>query len=246
MLLEHLIDIGEQAAYAQLAAGEINAFYQAAKVKFDADPAFADRSRRRVVALQAGDPETLRLWRTLIDDSKQYYNAIYAGLGVTLTDADLAPESFYNPLLEDVCRDLEQAGHRGHQRRRAVRVPARLHRPGRQPAAADPAQERRRLRLRDHRHGRDQVPGQGPACRPDHLRGRLGAGAALRDGVRRRAAGRLAARLGHRRARRDRHGDRHRPEAVQVTQRRVGQADRPDRRGRLPGRGSDQGPVRRP
>jgi arginyl-tRNA synthetase len=110
MLLEHLIDIGEQAAYAQLAAGEINEFYQAAKVKFDADAAFADRSRRRVVALQAGDPETLRLWRTLIDDSKQYYNAIYARLGVTLTDADLAPESFYNPLLEDVCRDLEQAG----------------------------------------------------------------------------------------------------------------------------------------
>jgi len=55
MLLEHLADIGEQAAYAQLAAGEINEFYQAAKVKFDADPAFADRSRRRVVALQAGD-----------------------------------------------------------------------------------------------------------------------------------------------------------------------------------------------
>ena len=110
MLLEHLIDIGEEAAYAQLAAGEINAFYQAAKVKFDADPAFADRSRRRVVALQAGDPETVRLWRTLIDDSKQYYNAIYRRLGVTLTDADLAPESFYNSMLEDVCRDLEQAG----------------------------------------------------------------------------------------------------------------------------------------
>jgi arginyl-tRNA synthetase len=110
MLLEHLSDIGEQSAYAQLAEGEINEFYQAAKVKFDADPAFAERSRRRVVALQAGDQETLRLWRTLIDDSKQYYNAIYAKLAVTLTDADLAPESFYNPLLEDVCRDLEQAG----------------------------------------------------------------------------------------------------------------------------------------
>src|SRR6266702_338732 len=59
MLLEHLIDIGEEAAYAQLAGGEISAFYQAAKVKFDADP---------------------------------------------------APESFYNPMLDDVCRDLERAG----------------------------------------------------------------------------------------------------------------------------------------
>src|SRR5215472_10235294 len=110
MLLEHLLDIGEEAAYAQLAAGEINSFYQAAKVKFDADPAFADRSRRRVVALQAGDPESLRLWKMVVDDTKQYYNAIYRRLGVTLTDADAAPESFYNPMLEEVCRDLERAG----------------------------------------------------------------------------------------------------------------------------------------
>jgi len=110
MLLEHLVDIGEDAAYAQLAAGEINEFYQSAKAQFDADPEFADRSRRRVVALQAGDAETLRLWRAFVDDSKQYYNAIYRRLGVTLTDADLAPESFYNPMLDDVCRDLQQAG----------------------------------------------------------------------------------------------------------------------------------------
>src|SRR5712664_4607728 len=89
MLLEHLVDIGEDAAYAQLAAGEINEFYQSAKLKFDADPAFADRSRQRVVTLQAGHAETLRLWRMLVDDSKQYYNSIYRRLGVTLTDADL-------------------------------------------------------------------------------------------------------------------------------------------------------------
>ena len=110
LLLEHLKDVGEEAAYAQLAAGEINEFYQAAKASFDSDPAFADRSRRRVVALQAGEPESLRLWEMLINDSKQYYNLIYRKLGVTLTDADLDPESFYNPMLDDVCRDLEQAG----------------------------------------------------------------------------------------------------------------------------------------
>jgi arginyl-tRNA synthetase len=110
LLLEHLVDIGEEEAYAQLAAGEINAFYQAAKAKFDTEPGFADRSRRRVVALQAGEPETLRIWQMLISDSRQYYNAIYRKLGVTLTDADLAPESFYNAMLESVCDDLERAG----------------------------------------------------------------------------------------------------------------------------------------
>ncbi len=110
MLLEHLLDVGEKATYEQLAAGDINAFYQAAKVKFDTDPAFADRSRRRVVALQAGDAETMRLWQMLVNDTKQYYNAIYAKLGVTLTDADLDPESFYNPVLASVCDELQAKG----------------------------------------------------------------------------------------------------------------------------------------
>jgi arginyl-tRNA synthetase len=110
LLIEHLLDVGEEAARAALSAGEINAFYQAARTKFDADPAFAERSRHRVVALQAGDPETLRLWQDLVTDSRQYYNAIYQRLGVTLTDADLAPESFYNPMLADVCAELERDG----------------------------------------------------------------------------------------------------------------------------------------
>jgi len=110
MLLEHLLDVGEEATHDILAAGEINEFYQAAKRKFDADPPFADRSRRRVVALQSGDPATLRLWQVLVDDTEQYYNTIYARLGVTLTDGDLDPESFYNSMLADVCDELEAAG----------------------------------------------------------------------------------------------------------------------------------------
>ena len=110
MLLEHLLDVGEESANEQLAAGEINAFYQAANAKFKADPSFAERSRLRVVALQAGEPGTLRLWTMLINDTKKYYNTIYARLGVTLTDADLAPESFYNPMLADVCDELQAKG----------------------------------------------------------------------------------------------------------------------------------------
>jgi arginyl-tRNA synthetase len=110
MLIEHTLDVGDAAARDALSAGEINTFYQAARRKFDADPAFAERSRRRVVALQAGDEETLRLWQVLVDDSKQYYNTIYHRLGVTLTDADLAPESFYNSMLADVCDELQKSG----------------------------------------------------------------------------------------------------------------------------------------
>jgi arginyl-tRNA synthetase len=110
ILIEHLLDVGEDTALKELSAGEINAFYRAAQAKFESDPAFADRSRRRVVLLQGGDAGTLRLWQVLVDYSKQYYNTIYRRLGVTLTDEDLAPESFYNSMLASVCDELERDG----------------------------------------------------------------------------------------------------------------------------------------
>jgi len=110
MLIEHAQDIGEQATYDQLAGGEFTAFYQAARARFVADPAFADRARRRVVELQAGEASALRLWRLLVGDSMEYLRKLYATLGITLTDADMAPESFYNPMLASVCDELEQAG----------------------------------------------------------------------------------------------------------------------------------------
>jgi len=110
MLIEHAVDVGDQATYDQLAAGEFTAFYQAARTKFDGDPGFADRSRQRVVQLQAGDPQAMRLWQLLVDDSMAYLRTVYARLGVTLTDADMAPESFYNSMLSDVCAELEQRG----------------------------------------------------------------------------------------------------------------------------------------
>jgi arginyl-tRNA synthetase len=110
MLIEHVLDIGEEATYEQLATGEITAFYQAARAKFADDPAFADRARRRVARLQAGDEETMRLWQILVTDSMAYLTALYQRLGVTLTSDDMAPESFYNPMLADVCKELEADG----------------------------------------------------------------------------------------------------------------------------------------
>jgi arginyl-tRNA synthetase len=110
MLIEHAQDIGEQATRDQLAGGEFTAFYQAARAKFAADPAFADRARQRVVDLQAGQAQALSLWQRFVSDSMEYLSYIYARLGITLTDADMAPESFYNPMLASVCAELENAG----------------------------------------------------------------------------------------------------------------------------------------
>jgi arginyl-tRNA synthetase len=110
MLIEYLLDVGEDSPQAALLRSDPNAFYQAARREFDADPAFAERARKRVVDLQGGDPATLQLWQEIVDLSMDYLHRIYARLGVTLTDADIRGESFYNDLLADTVAALEADG----------------------------------------------------------------------------------------------------------------------------------------
>src|ERR1700733_2970535 len=110
MLIEYLLDVGEDSPEAALLRTDPNAFYQAARHKFDADPVFAERARKRVVDLQGGDPDTLRLWQDLVDMSKDYLHRIYGRLLVTLTDGDIRGESFYNDLLADTAARLEDEG----------------------------------------------------------------------------------------------------------------------------------------
>ena len=111
MLIEHLVDVGDDSPEAGLLRTDPNAFYQAARVKFDSDPVFADRARERVVKLQSGnDPATLALWAELVDMSKTYLHDTYARLRVTLTDEDIKGESFYNDMLAGVADDLTAEG----------------------------------------------------------------------------------------------------------------------------------------
>ena len=91
MLVELIIDEGIDALQLDLPAAE--ELYLRANKHFKADPEFADRARRRVVALQAGDESTLEIWRQLIAISLIGFHAAYNRLGVRLTDADLDGES---------------------------------------------------------------------------------------------------------------------------------------------------------
>ncbi len=108
MLIEHLLD--ERTGGRDSTVRELVAFYQAARARFDGDAAFAERARQRVVLLQGGDPDTLALWRRLIDLSVEHFSALYAQLGVTLRPGDVAGESAYNAALPAVVADLERAG----------------------------------------------------------------------------------------------------------------------------------------
>jgi arginyl-tRNA synthetase len=110
MLIEHLLDVGADSAEAALLTTDPNAFYQAARRKFEHEPAFTERARSRLVRLQAGDPDTLAIWQRLVDISREYLHQVYTRLDVSLTDADIRGESFYNDMLADTVSALVDSG----------------------------------------------------------------------------------------------------------------------------------------
>ncbi len=110
MLIEHLIDQGADAGDDRARIGDLNAFYKQAKARFDSEPDFADRARRRVVLLQSGDEATLAYWRQLHAESYRHFREIYERLNVRLEQRDIRGESAYNDELPDVVRELELAG----------------------------------------------------------------------------------------------------------------------------------------
>ena len=110
MLIEHLIDLGEENAAHELGVGDLDGFYKQARRKFEDSDEFKDRARQRVVMLQGGDADTLRLWNTLVHESTRYFNKVYSQLGVLLTDDDLMGESAYNHLLTTVVDRLSAQG----------------------------------------------------------------------------------------------------------------------------------------
>jgi len=90
--------------------GDLEQFYQEARAAYDNDPTFAERARARVVLLQSGDDETARLWHLLVNQSVGYFDEAFRRLGTKLTREDVVGESYYNPMLPGVVRDLAAKG----------------------------------------------------------------------------------------------------------------------------------------
>ncbi len=90
--------------------GDLENFYRQAKVRFDSDADFAERSRRAVVDLQRGDPETRRRWQRFIEISLSHCNEIYRRLGASLGPEHVMAESAYNDDLAAVIADLDARG----------------------------------------------------------------------------------------------------------------------------------------
>lgn len=86
--------------------GDLVALYKQAKVKFDQDSEFQEQARQEVVKLQAKEPESIKAWQLLCEQSRREFNKIYDLLAIKLTERG---ESFYNGFLPDVINDLETA-----------------------------------------------------------------------------------------------------------------------------------------
>ncbi len=111
MLIEHLLDLGSSGGdISAVDMADPNPFYQAARAKFDNDDDFKARARDRVVKLQSNDPETIALWRQLVEKSTAYFDTVYHQLGVLLTSDDIVGESAYHASLRSVVDRLAAAG----------------------------------------------------------------------------------------------------------------------------------------
>ena len=210
MLIEHLIDLGEERAAEHLSLGDLDGFYKEARAAFDASEEFQDRARQRSCCCRAATPRRNACGGLLVELSTKHFNTVYEMLGVHLTDDDLAGESTYQPLMPEVIERLRDLGLLVESRRRRRGVPARVHQPRRRPVAADRAEGRRRFQLCDQRSRVRDRPGRATRRRPDPVRRRRAAAAALPDGVRGRRDGRLAGAAPRGGARRVRQRARHR------------------------------------
>jgi arginyl-tRNA synthetase len=109
MLITYLREVSPDALTTAnaLEIGDLVEFYKQAKKRFDEDDNFKDTARQEVVRLQSGAEDTLHAWKLLCEQSRKEFQEVYDLLDVKLCERG---ESFYNPLLADVVKDLDKSG----------------------------------------------------------------------------------------------------------------------------------------
>ncbi|MEU3735040.1 arginine--tRNA ligase [Streptomyces sp. NPDC033538] len=115
MLIQYLLEHpGELAPAADVdgeqAMSNLNRVYKASRAVFDSDEEFKERARKRVVALQSGDKETLELWQRFVDESKVYFYSVFEKLDMEIRDEEIVGESAYNDGMPETARLLEEMG----------------------------------------------------------------------------------------------------------------------------------------
>ncbi|MBY0356525.1 MAG: arginine--tRNA ligase [Candidatus Obscuribacterales bacterium] len=91
-----------------LPIGDLVTFYKQAKKHFDEDEQFKARAHQEVVSLQSGNPESVKAWQLLCDQSRKSFANIYNLLDIQ--NLQERGESFYNDKLAQTVQELEAAG----------------------------------------------------------------------------------------------------------------------------------------
>ncbi|KAL6544044.1 hypothetical protein OROGR_010541 [Orobanche gracilis] len=90
-----------------LAIEDLQAFYKAAKGRFDDDLAFKERAQQAVVSLQSGEEKHRTTWAQICEISRRKFEMVYQRLGVHLEEKG---ESFYNPYIPLALKLLNEKG----------------------------------------------------------------------------------------------------------------------------------------
>jgi arginyl-tRNA synthetase len=110
MLIAYLQQVSNDLDSVSAELADLEAFYRAAKEKFDADQQFAEAARASVVKLQGGDEQSLTIWHQFIEESLRHCEAVYDKLGIKIKRSDLRAESFYNNKLKEIVNNLNEKG----------------------------------------------------------------------------------------------------------------------------------------
>ena len=86
--------------------GEMERLYKQINSACETDPSVLESARQELVKLQAGDPENLDIWRTMIALSENQFERVYRRLNVKF-DVTLG-ERFYNARLKSVVEELKR------------------------------------------------------------------------------------------------------------------------------------------
>jgi arginyl-tRNA synthetase len=87
--------------------GDLVTIYKKAKVRFDEDAEFKETARNEVVKLQEGAADSRHAWKLLCEQSRREFQVIYNLLDIKIAERG---ESFYNPFLEDIVKELDEQG----------------------------------------------------------------------------------------------------------------------------------------
>ncbi|HXS16686.1 MAG TPA: arginine--tRNA ligase, partial [Polyangiaceae bacterium] len=104
LLLAGMQEVGDLKALEDSPIEELERVYQVASKRAKEDEVFAERARKELSKLQAGDEENLALWRKFVATTRSALDSVYARMNVTFDE--WLGESAFNEALPGVVAEL--------------------------------------------------------------------------------------------------------------------------------------------